>query len=463
MVLAVPSTEPLPVEAQSGPDVLQGSKVAGTYGGNFPWTGRRYKIKVHGSPNPLQWISSVLNMFVDERIFHADGTLRRKNLNPHTVGRAQPCWRWDPLGGCMMIDFLWDDRRLAWRWDELRPDGEISSLVSKWHGIAHVGTSMYSFSMILVEEPQCLPQKKLSSRPLFQLSDSELDISMDVKCASVVEPVVSPAAAGGGTIRSIADRYCDSMDRNKAHIVQVLAVIDRMWLQELILQSSAEFLSHLIRAAEEVELSSNPDEMLSRTLKGYDIHVQIQDELRKVNALAFDSLKVRFEARGEVSLTGGLDGLRQTLAAQLDELDKEVQPLMDQLLEPMGAAEVRENAAKRLRNTLTELGDLSDLKEANSDTFLLLEEHLGDLQNVGSAFNHTVLQAARANPQNTHLQKTCHETLSRTPDACINRDNDDDNIDVWSVEEACCEELFVDDILRSQYDLDSKRCPHGAA
>ena len=28
---------------------------------------------------------------------------------------------------------------LGWRWDELEPDGDVSSLICKWYGTAHAG------------------------------------------------------------------------------------------------------------------------------------------------------------------------------------------------------------------------------------------------------------------------------------------------------------------------------------
>ena len=57
----------------------------------------------------------------------------------------------------------------------------------------------------------------------------------------------------------------------------------------------------------------------------------------------------RYKARGLVSLKGGLEGLRRILTAQLDEVTGEVRSLVDQLVEPARAKEIR-----KLRWTLME-------------------------------------------------------------------------------------------------------------
>lgn len=306
----------------------------------------------------------------------------------------------------MVIDFLKNSNKLGWRWDELKPDGDASSLVTQWHGIAHVGKSTCSYTMSLVDAESS--PKKLDS---WHLGDAVEDVSLRVNRGSIYvdssayNPAVDglPIADTVDAIKRIASRYAVCTHINKANMKRLAGTIDNLWLQELILQSSGELFNVLIGAASEVQIGTQPKEVLARSLK----------DVADLRAEAFDSLKVRYEARGEVTLDGGLEGLRSILSVQLDEISGEVKGLLEQLREPTSARDIRRCAEKRLQNAAAELYVLSDLKMANSDTFLLLEEHLDDLQHEETAFAEAVQQAARANPQNTCLQRTCAETLRK--------------------------------------------------
>lgn len=76
-----------------------------------------------------------------------------------------------------------------------------------------------------------------------------------------------------------------------------------------------------------------------------------------------------------------------------------------------------------LDNVMSEFEAIGTLKEANSNMFVELQDHLDDLQVGEIAFTDTVLQAARANPQNAPLQKKCIETLLCMPDVCRKRNS----------------------------------------
>jgi len=169
------------------------------------------------------------------------------------------------------------------------------------------------------------------------------------------------------------------------------------------------------------------------------------DEVGVVRDLAFESFQVRSEARE--SLEGALEELRSSLAAQLEEAEKSIVPLIRQLIEP-DAADVKKIAGKMLDHVLAELDGLSYLKDANSNMFIDLQENLENLQTGEEAFTNTVLRAASANPQNASLQKICIDALTSKDitvdlDECItcllrclevhplNR----------SLQEACCEAI----------------------
>lgn len=130
-----------------------------------------------------------------------------------------------------------------------------------------------------------------------------------------------------------------------------------------------------------------------------------------MSKMAFDSLKVRSDARETISFKGGLEGLRHVLAAQLRDASEEMAALIHQLVDPESAGKVRKCAENRLENLMGEHRALSELKEANSDTFLALEETLDDVQQGVVAFTETLLLVAQANPENMFLQKTSIEAL----------------------------------------------------
>merc|ERR1712224_345850 len=101
-------------------------------------------------------------------------------MGPISVAGVQLCWRWDPLSGHMVINFLQSSSRLGWRWDELKPDGDASSLVTEWHGVAHVGSSTFSYTMSLVDAESW--SQHVDS---WKVSDSAVDLSLRVTRGSV--------------------------------------------------------------------------------------------------------------------------------------------------------------------------------------------------------------------------------------------------------------------------------------
>jgi len=298
-----------------------------------------------------------------------------------------------------------------------------SAVVSKWNGKAHIGKTTYAYTMSLLEE-----EKPTQKEALLCLGDSVVDVSLRVNHSGslVGETLKTPRATpvlakcleedldtsgycmDEDTVQKIAYRYSDCMTSEKASINHILGIIDHMWLQELALHSSAELLGILSQAADEVISGASADDVQKSAVK----------QLQTVDDMALESMRVRYEARGSVSDADGLDGLRQILLSQLEDAAGAVRSMAEQLSDPRRASKLRETITRRLRNVESELITLSDLKTANSDIFLVMEERLDDLEIDETSFTSTVLQAARANPENMGLLKICVETLACPPGDC---------------------------------------------
>jgi len=77
-----------------------------------------------------------------------------------------------------------------------------------------------------------------------------------------------------------------------------------------------------------------------------------------------------------------------------------------------------------LHGVKDEFEAIYSLKEANSQTFMQLQDDMHNLQHGEASFVETMILAARANPQNVSLQKTCIEALifrdrNRSLNQCI--------------------------------------------
>jgi hypothetical protein len=141
---------------------------------------------------------------------------------------------------------------------------------------------------------------------------------------------------------TIASRYCELLIHHKEKTEHVRQLIDSMWLQELVLQGNAELLSILIGAIAEVDKGSEICAAADRALQSFDA----------ICKLAMDSLNERAKAREIVSLSGGLDGLSESLTIQLLDVSQGAASLLAQLTKPAHTTEVRKRAKKRLRNVM---------------------------------------------------------------------------------------------------------------
>jgi len=122
-----------------------------TYGGDFPWTGARYKLKTAKNTFLGLMNGFAKKLFVlDELVLAGDGNFRRPSdgtlLFP--VAGVDLKWRWNEDEQRIIIDF-WDDKGhlLAWRWDELTARGDITA-VPDWTGVGHVGRFKFQFELL---------------------------------------------------------------------------------------------------------------------------------------------------------------------------------------------------------------------------------------------------------------------------------------------------------------------------
>lgn len=368
------------------------------------WTGIPYAVEVTGGAPLLKWANQALAVIIGRQlVFGADGSVcidiesprkgaRSNNMRPRTIlGTITLRWRWDAPNGRMLINFYRRDRPLDWRWDELKADGDVTSLVSKWYGVAHVGLSTFSYTLSLNED----------SAP----RDTSLSGSLLVDRGSLIEESFRPSLASSlleaSAVEKIVNQYDDYVEHQKAHIQSTLEIIDRMWLQELVLQCQAEILTVLIAGMSRVEHGAEPHELFESTLAG----------VQRVRTVAFESLNVRADARETVALDGGLEAIRLTLTAQLEETENDVKPLIDKLVEPLHVSQARVDAENMLSRVMDEFEAIYSLKEANSNTFMQLQDDMHELQDGEESFVETMIQVARANPQNASLQKTCIQAL----------------------------------------------------
>mmetsp|Transcript_32864 Transcript_32864/g.61614 ORF Transcript_32864/g.61614 Transcript_32864/m.61614 type:complete len:210 (-) Transcript_32864:157-786(-) len=132
----------------------QTSIIRPNYGGDFPFVGAPYVLRVHRGATPLQWLNSLTQrLFVlDSLVLTADGGFRRPGEEEplFPMGNFNLKWRWDPNASKLVIDFWKDQKLLQWRWDELIPSNDLRfpSLVPDWSGTGHVSGSSFSYSML---------------------------------------------------------------------------------------------------------------------------------------------------------------------------------------------------------------------------------------------------------------------------------------------------------------------------
>mmetsp|Transcript_22882 Transcript_22882/g.41492 ORF Transcript_22882/g.41492 Transcript_22882/m.41492 type:complete len:371 (+) Transcript_22882:45-1157(+) len=361
------------------------------YKRQFAWTGHVYRVHVHESRSVLQWMNRLVNSLMFKRlVFHEDGSICNENWRPVTLAGVQICWRWDPMANCIVIEFLRHGSPLQWRWEKLDPLGDPEELVPGWSGVAHVGQSVYTYSLTL----EGVPQPELEPLEVGRLNDSLL---------CVQGSVALNGEECGPKIASVLSKFKEVLDEDTGKAQQILQSIDRMWVQELLLQSSGELADAVMEAALAVERGEDAESAISNA----------SQRLSEVRTMAFESFQVRADARERVTAAGGVEELRRTLAEGLDKAERSMQPLIAKLSDASSATEVEIAVKKKLRNVTAEYDFISDLKEANANLLVDLTEELDELQEAKFAFSETVMRAAASNPQNTPLQKIADEATGR--------------------------------------------------
>jgi hypothetical protein len=282
----------------------------------------------------------------------------------------------------MVINFLWRDSPLTWRWDELIPVHDQNQLVSGWTGTSHAGQATWTYSLALdsADHMDSLPHQVFtqdSSVYCFQGS-TLLDTQ---ECSEVIS--------------SILAKYDQLVAQDKTSAHQILQTIDYMWVQEIMLQTSGEFANVVLEAALAVEHGSTPIEAISLGSQRFE----------EVELLALESFQVRANAREGSAAKGGLEELRNILCQGCHAAQNRFQPLMSDLVDKSSAAQIKVSIENMLENLSTEFGFISELKDANAELFVELREGLDRVQQAESIFSKSVLQVAASNPQNLALQR----------------------------------------------------------
>lgn len=352
------------------------------YGGVFPWVGLKYNVKIQGGLSPLSLLNKLGSYFLLRDLsFEADGSLRRwKTSTPIRMGRLSLCWYWDATEARIVINFFVESRCLHWRWDELRPVTVGSS--QEWQATAYVGKLHYSYSLKLDLEDSLEIIPRTES---ILVNDGSVCFDYDVDEYDISNVDIQPDAQRG------------DMD-------QLAKLIDGMWVQELVLQCTAEWLTSVVQAA-------------ARVQEGEDAATVIQSCLEhgeEVRGWAEESLKVRAQARGKVAFEGGKDEILQTINSQLNDAFNSVRPLIDQLSSLSGAEEVKVTVTRMLANLDMELQAINEVKEANTSMYMQFGQNLSDLECDEWAFTGAVFQAAEANPENKTLQRGAVKALLKT-------------------------------------------------
>lgn len=348
---------------------------------------------------------------LDHLVFNADGSIcrvsciRRGNVKPVTVDsfqrlgraywtpshrRATASWHWNAVSKSIVIEYKQDGRALEGRWDELRPVLGVS-VMDVWEGVSHVGNASYNFTMNLHEtQPPLLEDVQLPQR----LSDSVLANPSFI--IEFDEP--SPVAIA----IDMVSHYSSRTALTEARKQQLLPVIDHVYMKELLLGCHMEHLVALLDASSQIEGGSNPDVVLTNAFA----------DIGQWNNQTLESLEIRNEARGGVSLDGGLAGMLRLLQANLIEADEDVRAILELLREPGNFALVRQMATKLLDDAQAEAASKSSFKESITEIVLQLDDDLDASQQRTTAIANTLLQAAKANPQNNSLQKIRHDLAS---------------------------------------------------
>lgn len=139
-----------------------GAKAGGgilEHGGDFPWVGSTYRVRIAPGLCPLQWGNSFAKWFLSlrELRFTADGGFQRAGdeepLAP--IGGVELRWRWNESRSCILIDFFGKNGKLKeWRWDELALEkGRSLHAPAQLHGVGHVGKCSFGYHLEKITEP----------------------------------------------------------------------------------------------------------------------------------------------------------------------------------------------------------------------------------------------------------------------------------------------------------------------
>lgn len=262
-------------------------------------------------------------------------------------------------------------------------------------------------------EPECESNKEnagiahrllysRSERILPEVNAANMDSVMSVDGSNASEIDGYPAPRRNSISNILGD-----LNQHKAYeldgVQKIYQLIDRMWLQELTLQVTAELLNIVIESANSIQKGADASATISQA---FERALEVKDWSQQ-------SIKVRSSSRELIALDGGFEYLNCAVAEQFAESLQSIEPLVHQLSERGRVSEVKSMARRRLRHVLEEFESIGTLKEANTYTLIQLGESIDDIEEREWAFTASLLQIAGANHENVTLQRRALSALPK--------------------------------------------------
>jgi len=161
--------------------------------------------------------------------------------------------------------------------------------------------------------------------------------------------------------------------------------IDDMWLEELRINHAAEIFGVVRHSITRLELG-NPFE---------DVEARAMREISEVKGMIEDSVRVRFDARDQISLEGGLDTLQQSISVHHESTVAKAVPLLKQLSDPAVVQTIRSEVDKALEEQKVELGNIFQSKEDQTEQFFQADGNLAKWRMEELEFARVAVESAK--------------------------------------------------------------------
>merc|ERR1712232_1342239 len=110
--------------------------------------------------------------------------------------------------------------------------------------------------------------------------------------------------------------YTQWRSKGDQAVAELQECIDDMWLDELMLGCDTELFSCVREVAAQIERGADPSEVVPVAVA----------KAQETESLALSSLRIRLDARDQITLNGGLEGIEKRIREQRAQAMKEVEP-----------------------------------------------------------------------------------------------------------------------------------------